>query len=260
MASPRVTELLKHLAYRGCVLQSIRIGTFDSREIADEIDKSRSAVDRDIRILKDSGYIHEHPGGYELTRFGEYALELYELAEPLGRAEQFIPYLPSRAPVTLLQGASIRQSGGTVPQRPIEHVEDLIRAADQVKIIAPAVIPSLVDALSDRIQNESLTIDIIVNGDVLDELWSTYSEELHSCLESETCILWQTDEELSFGLVIADDETVCLGVYDESMRLLGTITNSSEDTLKWALETFHQHRDASDEVFLRGTTRQVEVI
>jgi predicted transcriptional regulator len=260
MPSPRVTDLLQHLAHRGGVLQCIRDGVFDSQEIADQVDKSRSTVDRNLRILKDNDYVREHHNRYELTRFGEYALELYEFAEPLGRAEQFIPYLPSETPITLLQDANIRQSGGTVPQRPIEHVEELIRAADQLKIIAPAVIPSLIDALSERIRNDSLTIDIIMSGDVLEELWSTYSEELHSCLESKTCMLWQTDEELSFGLVIADDETVCLGVYDESMRLLGTITNSSVDALDWPLETFHEYRDASDEVFLRGTTSKMDAV
>lgn len=258
MPNPRVTDLLQHLAHRGGILQCIRDGIFDSQEIADQVDKSRSTVDRDLRLLEDNDYIQEYPGKYDLTRLGEYALDLYELAEPLGRAEQFIPHLPSRTPVILLRGATIRQSGGTVPQRPIEHVGDLIRAANQVKIIAPAVIPSLVDVLSERLESDSLTIEIIVSGDVLDELWSTYSEELHFCLESEICVLRQTDEELSFGLVIADDETVCLGVYDDSMRLLGTITNSSEDAVEWALETFHECRDASDEVFLRGTTSQMD--
>ena len=122
------------------------------------------------------------------------------------------------------------------------------------------MIPSLVDALSERAQNESLTIDIIVNGDLIDELWSTYSEELHTCLGSETSMLWQTDRELSLALVIADRETMCLGVYDESMRLFGTITNGLDDAVEWALMTFHEYRDASDEVFLRGTTRQVDKI
>ena len=97
-------------------------------------------------------------------------------------------------------------------------------------------------------------VDIIVSGDVMDELWSTYSEELHVCLGGETCMLWQTDQELSFGLAIADEETMRLGVYDESMRLFGTITNGLDDAVEWALKTFHEYRDTSDEVFLRGTT------
>lgn len=245
MTRPRVTDLLQHLAHRGGVLQCIRDGVFDNRAIAGQIGKSRSTVVRELRILKDNDYIRDHPSRYELTRFGEYALELYELAEPLGRAEQFIPYLPSGTPITLLKDANIRKSGGTVPQLPIEHVEDIIRTADQAKIVAPAVIPSLVDAISERIQNDSLTIDIVVTGDVLDELWSTYSKEFNSCVKSKTSILWQTDEELSFGLVIADKETVCLGVYDDSMRLLGTITNHSGDAVEWALETFHEYRHTS---------------
>ena len=98
-------------------------------------------------------------------------------------------------------------------------------------------------------------VDIIVSGDVIDELWSTYSEELHACLGSEACMLWRTDQELSFGLVIADGETMCLGVYDESMRLFGTVANGLDDAVEWVLKTFHEYRDASDEVFLRGTVQ-----
>ena len=137
MSNPRETALLQHLAHRGAILQRIRDGIFNSQEIANQVDKSRSPVDQDFRLIEDNDYIQEYPGEYELTRFGEYALELYEFAEPLSRAEQFITYLPSETPITLLQDANIRQSGGTVPLRPVEHVEDLIRTADQLKIIAP---------------------------------------------------------------------------------------------------------------------------
>jgi len=260
MANSRVTELLKCLAYRGSVLQSIREGIFDSHKMADEIGKSRSAVDRDIRILKDNGYIHEHRGEYELTRFGEYALELYELADPLGRTEQIVPHLPSGSPIKLLKDASIRQSGGTVPQRPIDHVEDLIRAADKIKVIAPVMFPSITDSLVEGVQNRKLTANVLVSNDVLDELWSTYPEEVQTCLRSGTCTLQQTDVKLSFGLVIADNEIMCLGVCDNSLRLLGTVTNSSEDAVVWGIKTFQEYRDTSDEVFLRGTTRQVALL
>jgi len=57
MSGPRVAELLNHLAHRGDVLKSLEEGHSDSREIANKADKSRSSVDRDIRLFKDDGYV-----------------------------------------------------------------------------------------------------------------------------------------------------------------------------------------------------------
>jgi len=70
MSGPRVAELLNHLAHRGDVLKSLEEGHSDSREIANKADKSRSSVDRDIRLFKDDGYVKEYVGDYQLTQFG----------------------------------------------------------------------------------------------------------------------------------------------------------------------------------------------
>lgn len=258
MSDPQVTEMLTHLAHRGAVLQRLHEGMSNSREIAAEISKSRSSVDRDIRLLKEDDFIDESVDGYALTPYGEFALEVYRAAEQLASAKTLVPHLPVSAPFALLQDATIRETGGTLPQQPVNHVSELIETSEHVKIAAPVVLSPLTEDLAERIQDEAMTVDVIVAHDVLNQLWTIYEEEVHTCLENQSCSLRETDEELSFGLVIADDETMCLGVFDDSMRLLGTITNGSEDAVEWALKTFHEYRDASDEVFLRGTTSQMD--
>jgi len=74
MSGPRVAELLNHLAHRGDVLKSLEEGHSDSREMQNKADKSRSSVDRDIRLFKDDGYVKEYVGDYQLTQFGRFAL------------------------------------------------------------------------------------------------------------------------------------------------------------------------------------------
>ena len=258
MSSPHITDLLTHLAHRGAVLQCLHEGLSESRNIAAEISKSRSSVDRDIRLLKENDYINESVADYDLTPYGEFALEVYWAAEQLASAEALVPHLPASAAFALLQDATLREASGTLPTQPVDHVAELIGTSEHVKIAAPVVLPPLTEDLAKRVQDEAMTVDIIVTDDVLDQLWITHEEEIHTCLENQSCSLWQTDEELSFGLVIADDETMCLGVYDDSMRLLGTITNTSEDAVEWAFETFNEYRDASDEVFLRGSKSQTD--
>jgi len=258
MLGAGITKLLNHLAHRGAVLQCLQDGISESREIAVKINKSRSSVDRDIRLLKDDDYIEEHVNGYGLTPYGEFALVVYQAAEQLAGGKTLVPHLPASSPFALLQDAEIREASGTLPQQPIDHIGELIRTSEHVKIVAPVVLSPLTDDIAERIQSEAMTVDIIVTDDVLDQLCTNFEEEVHMCLENQSCSLRQTDKELSFGLIIADDETMCLGVYDDSMRLLGTITNRLEDAVEWALETFYEYQDVSDEVFLRGTTSQMD--
>lgn len=68
MVSPAVSELFKQLHYRGEILRCLQEGTSDSRVIASETGKSRSSVDRDIRLLKADDYIRERVNDYDLTR------------------------------------------------------------------------------------------------------------------------------------------------------------------------------------------------
>lgn len=252
MSGPRVAELLNHLAHRGDVLKSLEEGHSDSREIANKADKSRSSVDRDIRLLKDDGYVEEHVGDYQLTQFGRFALQIYQLAERLAHAEPIGQYLPPEAPFALLKDAEVREASGTLPQRPIDHVIELIREAQVVKIVAPVVYPSITTELVSRLQDGGITVEILMTEDVQNELWTTFPDEMKACMKSSSCTLQRTNNELPFGMVILEDKTLCLGVYDDSMRLLGTITTSSEDAVEWGISTYRKHRKESEEIFYRG--------
>lgn len=83
MPDPDAKALLSNLANRGGVIEAIDGGTYSSAKIATIVDKSRSSVDRDLRLLKEAGYIEELPGGYNLTTFGRFALDVYESAVSL---------------------------------------------------------------------------------------------------------------------------------------------------------------------------------
>lgn len=255
MNGPRASKLLVHLAHRGAVLQCLEEGCHDSRKIAEEIDKSRSSVDRDIRKLERSGYIREHPTHYDLTKYGEFALRIYRQKEQIAEAESLIPELPASTPFELLEGAQIVKSGGMRPRQPHEHVETLIRTARELKIVTPVVSPPFTGVLTDRIPTESLTADIVIDGEVFDELYTKY-DAVHGVLEDESCTVWQTSEQLTFCLIIADSNTVCLGVIDEAKRLLGTITHDSNTALEWAIGLFDERVERSEEVFRRSTTER----
>lgn len=246
MSSSQPQELLKHLAHRGIILEYLREGTSDSRKIADKIDKSRSSIDRDLRLLKNEGYVREHPNGYDLTKYGKFAHTIYQISKQTGMAKQLIPHLLPDTPFSLINNGSIKEASGTLPQQPITHMRDIIKKSNEVKIVFPSVLPTINDVIQEQQQNEAVTIEILVSDEVLDELSSRYTEYVHVCLESDQVTLQKTSEKLSFGLVISDGETMCLGVYDKSLRLLGTITSTSNADIEWALGKFNEYKNNSE--------------
>jgi len=94
MSGPRVAELLNHLAHRGDVLKSLEEGHSDSRELQIKpINLGLRLIE--IFVFKDDGYVKEYVGDYQLTQFGRFALQVYQLAERLAYAEPYWSVSPA---------------------------------------------------------------------------------------------------------------------------------------------------------------------
>lgn len=247
MRFPGLTKLLEHLTHRGDVLQCLQEGMDDSRRIADEVAQSRSTVDRDVRLLKDDNLIRECPVGYELTNYGGYALEIHQQATSLARLDQLVPRLPPDVPVTVLRSATVMETGGTLPREPVDAVVDSVKGADRVRVAVPTVVPVLAESLLAQVRDDGLRVDLVVTVGLLDDVGGPRSEAIRTCFESEACRLRYITGDLSFGLVIVDDERTFLFVYDDQMRLLGVVANDSDTAVEWALDTFRTFREQSED-------------
>ena len=246
MPDSQPKELLNHVATRGTVLRYIREGITDGRDITDEVDKSRSSVDRDLRLLGEAGLVSEQRGERTITTYGELALSLYRMAESLQRAKQFVPHLPDNVPVDLLLDAEFRERRGTLPHAPIDHVTELIRDANRIDVATPVVVPPVVELLSDRLRADTLTVRIVVTDAVFEKLQTRCATDIEVYLGSERCTLRQTRAELQCGVLVADEDVVCVNVYDDALAPLGTLTNDSEGAMAWAVETFEDYWDAAE--------------
>lgn len=147
----------------------------------------------------------------------------------------------------------IREAGGANPWEPIDHLESIIENADDVKGATPAIFPSIIDMVIERVINQNMEIEAVLEDDAFKQMLDQHPQATQSFIE-HPCTVYTTDEKIKYGIIIADEKRVVLVVFDESIRLLATLTSSSEESVWWALDYFDTLRESGDEVFFRRST------
>lgn len=251
MADRRVTDLLRLLAHRGALLRSIAEGIHDRRELVAELDVSRSTVNRGIRDLEEAGLLTERSDGFELTRYGQLALDVYRTGDQLATVEPLVERLPPDVPLATIRNAEVVCAEPPLPQRPVDDIRSLIDDADEAVALAPAVLPSLVESTVDLVQQNELEASVVVDETVLEGLWSERPSAVRAGLETDGYSLLKTEREVTFGLLVVDDRVASIGVHDDTGRLLGLLIDDDRETVEWASETFEEYRGAAEAVRTR---------
>lgn len=258
MSDSHPSNILETVTKRGAILGSLVEGVDDKRDIEDELNISRSTVNRAFCELSEMGLIRANNGSFGLTLHGELAYQQYQdLTESythLSEARELSANLPAdtQLDMQLLEGGEVTLSERQTPQGPFEQIKEAVRSADCVKGYSPVVLPSYVDFFHEQIMNRNLAVELILEEQLIPALTVTYAEQFTPAATSDNCVLWQIDDELPFGLVIVDDEKVWLCVYRDGGGLRGTLANDSDSALNWALDIFRQYRITAHKIRFSG--------
>lgn len=240
MPCPRTSELFNHLANRGRVLQLIQETGGDKRQITERADKSRSSIDRDIRLLEEDGFLKKSNRQWVLSTFGRHALQIFEAGNQITELKDWLPYVPPEMPMSFFQEGTIRRSGGIRPHKPLSHISQLISEASTLKIVTPIILEKSTETILSLDHHTKMHVEIIADSEVLTE-WCEYNSDVFDLfIENGSHSVKEIQEKPSFGLVFQDEETVCLSIFDEGNRLLGTITTNDPLSVIWARDEFNR--------------------
>ena len=248
MSEPAGVDLLRLLSHRGALLTCVSEGTQDRRELVAELAVSRSTVNRGIRDLESAGLIVERSDGFDLTRYGRLALDVYLTGETLATVEPLVEWLPPGLPLATIRNAEVVFAEPPVPQRPLDDIRSMIDGASEVVALAPAVFPSILESTVETVERTGLDATVVVDETVVEGLWSERADVVREGLEAEGYTLLSTDREVTFGLLVSDDRVASIGVHDDAGRLLGLLVNEDRRTIEWAQETFEDYRDSAEVV------------
>lgn len=248
-------ELVSLLARRIEVLERLMDGQRTRPELVDELDISRSTVDRAVRELEGMGLVEFDDGAYRASLVGrlahrEYA-ELRGELVVLEEAAELLTTLPPDAPLDLsvLQGAEVVVGREPAPHVPGSRLPEFLKGADHLRNLSVAyTTPETGDVVAEGVRNGDVSTQIVLERDLYEYLTDSGALDIDglSALDGFEAGL---AENLPFGLIIAerDDLTeVCLAVYGPDRTLQGILINDTPAAVEWAEGIWDEYWHAAE--------------
>jgi predicted transcriptional regulator len=247
---------MQTVASRAHVIECLLDGVTDKRDLQEQLDVSRTTVDRAFHDLEEIDAVRSSGSDYELTLSGRLAYESYEQlthkCQSIATATPLLLQLPIGASVDVrvLKEADVSQSKPCAPHEPIRQLEELIERGDHIRAFLPVVLQRYLDLFYDQITESNIEAELILGEDIVEVLSKHYSDEFRAIVQSDACELLTVPEAPPFGLVEVDAQHVWLGVHEEGGGLRGAMYNETEDAVNWGMETYQRFRNRAT----RGVT------
>ena len=246
-----MTTILDTARRRATILDYLRDGPLDKRDLLDRVAASRSTIDRATEELLDRGLVRAVDGGYETTLAGVLALEqsrAYERdADAIAAAAPALTPLwkESEVDVAFLRDADISLAADDDAVRLLAELGSAIRNADEVRGVFPQIArPEQLETLYTR-ANADADLDLVFSESLFDTLASTFPGWLRGVVLGGTGRV-AVGPVPEYGLVVCragDDREAFLLTYDDG-RLHGVLRNRGSGAA-WADERVDTLRDGA---------------
>lgn len=229
------------LAERLDVLRALDDAPREKPALVDELDYSRSTVDRAIRSLEAAGYVTFVDGGHTLTVTGTLALERYEaLVAETETALEAAPVLDALPPGLELPPSVLTDAEVAVgdADRIVDRLSAALSTGDRCRVILPETAgPQYLQSIRTLCHDRGLDATVVADGRTLDRISENRPRLAIGLLDSDRLSVSQGDvPEYGLGLAASDggdpERAMLLAVDDTGPR--GCLCSSDSTTLTWA--------------------------
>ncbi|KTG27733.1 helix-turn-helix transcriptional regulator [Haloferax profundi] len=249
-------ELLGLLVRRSDFLEGLAERPRDKRTLAEDLETSRSTVDRVLRDLTDVGFVRHTRSGYELTLLGRCSLEAFEryerTIEGVSNARDLLQMLPENAPLdpAFFAGARVYTPSPDIPDDVMDALFTSIEDSETLYGIAPVAISGQLKAFYDAATAGGTNVEMIVAHELLEKLLDAPSSRaiIVEQLQKETVNIYRAEISFGFGLWAVDDEAGTVVYTDTGVG--GIALNDSERAISWVTDLFVSLREDAELVTL----------
>lgn len=247
-------EVREVVGKRTRVLETLAETAYRKPSLVEELDVSRSTVDRATAELEDAGLVEYTDGTYTATTGGTLALTVYEqytrLTDGVGKAQPILDALPAEASfdTSLLDGGEIRLADPHAPEGALATAVASLSQVDQLRGFAPVVKSNYVSLLHEHVVEDELEIEIIVERAARESLAAVAAShpEITDFLTADSVTVLETTAELPFALWLMGEEDVPaeragITVHDAG-GIVGVVTNDRERALAWCRDRYEAER------------------
>lgn len=250
------TEILNLLVNRIELLNSIDENPKDKRSIVENVDWSRSTVDRGIRELESIDFIRYREGEYKATLFGKLVTSEYnqfrQSLETLLQLRPFLRWIPDahfEFDHHCLKDATVLGADQSNPYEPANRHADVLETSETFRALIPGIGLHQLETAWEAIQEHSQTQHVIVERKVLETLRSEshYTDLFEALCNTETVEIGVYDGTFPYFLGIYD-ETVHIGVEDQHGLPRALLETNAEEVMEWATDKFDTYKHEAERI------------
>jgi len=260
--SPAESQELAVLTKRSGVLARLADSPAHKRDLVDELDQSRSTINRAIGELEEVDLVRRGEEGFVATSAGRLALDRLEaFRRSLGDVVDAEPVLAPLSREAPLPAAAVTGSEATLaadpnPYRALEGFHDGLAAAGTYRALLPALDdPRHVRLLYEHVVTDGRPAELVVSPSVFRTLRAEFPRRLAAMAATEGFSLHVGDvPPFALGLVDADPDggtdgsgTVHLVVFTEHGGVHGTLHNGTAAAVRWAGRRFEDAVAGADD-------------
>ncbi|KAB1187990.1 MULTISPECIES: winged helix-turn-helix domain-containing protein [Haloferax] len=258
----RGEELLDLLVHRSRFVEALAERPRDKRTLAEDLDTSRSTVDRVLRDLQRVGFVRKQQGDYELTVVGRCALESFERYERaihgVSNAQDLLRMLPRDAPLdpALFAGARVFTSSPDIPDGVIQELFTSVEEGERLYGIAPVAITGQLEPFYDAATAGGTEVEMIVANELLRKLLDAPRSRavMVEQLQKDAVNIYRAEIPFGFGLWAVDDEAGIVVYTDTGVG--GLALNDDPEAISWVTDCFASLQDDAELVTLSSIGEQ----
>ena len=237
------------LRKRNRVLKSLSESPQSKSELTNNIDVSRSTIERAIRTLQKLGCIRKESRKFYITTSGKVALDTYQdyvvATDDLTEIHEAINSLPDDIPIdsNFINGASKNIADPQVPGTALKESNELLHSATKLTGLAPLSLPSYPDLLQSKIQENGLEVELIIEQNVLDSLYQVRGEAFADFVEHENTDLSATNDSLPCAIWVMETpegEYAGITIYNHG-GVQAVLINDTKDAIHWARSVYDEY-------------------
>jgi predicted transcriptional regulator len=225
------------------------------RDLVDELDLSRSTVNRAVRQLESLGLV-VRDGGYCQTVAGRLVADAYtEFVADLGdvvRMQGLLTALPPDAPMSLAltRGATVYRSSTAAPTASLDRSVEILRNASRVKVATPRISRQDIFEVAREEAEAGTEMEFVFGADLVEHTRDRRPEWVAAMADCESCSLHVLPG-LAVNVGVArlpDGWHAGMVMYDSGGSFEGIVENDSLEAYAWGEAVFEEFRSAADPV------------
>jgi len=245
-------ELVEVINRRMDVLSALSTAR-EKRDLVDELDLSRSTVNRAVRQLESLGLVTRREG-YRQTVAGRLVHDVYdEFVEELAavvRMEGLLTAMPPDQPMDLamVRGATVHRPSAAAPTATLERSAELLRDAEHLKALTPRVSRADLFEVVREEAHDGLGLEMVLSRELLDHVREHRPDWLAAMTAAEGAELFvRADLTLNLGAArLPGGQRAAMSVYDPAGEFQGLVENGSLEAYAWAEGVFADVRAAAE--------------